>query len=200
MEPARDGRKMTVAEYLALERTGDVRHEYVDGEAFAMAGGSLRHSAVCANVIAALVTALRGRPCRVFQSDARVHVSATGMYTYPDIAVVCGPVQVDKADEHSTTNPRMIVEVLSPGTEAHDRGAKFRHYQSIPTLEEYVLVNVDERRIERYRRVRTEPDAPRAIRQWLLSTYTEAGPVDLESVGAHIELDDVYAQLEGLPG
>ena len=196
MDPARDGTRMSVADYLEAERTSEVRHEYVNGAVFAMAGGSLRHSAVCTNIGAALVVALRGRPCRVFQSDARVHVAATGMYTYPDVAVICGAIATDATDPHAATNPRLIVEVLSPATEAYDRGAKFRHYQSIASLDEYVLIDPDERRVERYRRVR-EPVS--GTGQWLLTTYA-SGVVELESIDARVELDAIYEKLEGLAG
>jgi Uma2 family endonuclease len=184
---------MSPAEYLALEKTSEVKHEYINGEAFAMAGGTPRHSAICANVGSALLVALRGRGRRVFQSDLRVHIPSAGMYTYADVAVVCGPVQPATADPHSVTNPRLIVEVLSSNTEAHDRGAKFKHYQSIESLEEYVLVSPDEQRVEVYRRMHGDLAAKG---QWLLTTYSGGG---IELGGRVITVDEIYAQLEDVP-
>ncbi|UJR86783.1 Uma2 family endonuclease [Sandaracinus amylolyticus] len=175
---------MTYDEYLALESRSDVKHEFVRGEVFAMAGGTPEHAALSAAVIAGLSVALRGKPCRVYSSDLRVRVRETDLATYPDVAVVCGALETSPDDRHAVTNPVVLVEVLSESTEAHDRGAKFAHYRHLTTLQEYVLVAQTERRIEVYRR--NERDRFELI---------EAGAgetIELASLGVTLRVDDVY--------
>jgi len=144
--------RMTYAEYLAFEAQSDARHEYLNGEVFAMAGGTITHGALTAAVITALSSALRDRRCRVLSSDVRVRVKATGLATYPDVSVVCQQIETDDDDRHGVLNPSVIVEVLSDSTEAYDRGAKAAHYRRIPSLREYVLVSQREPLIEVHRR------------------------------------------------
>ena len=141
-------------EYLALEERSAVKHEFLDGHVWAMAGGSPDHGAVAANIIAILSNQLRGRPCRVFTSDVRIRVKATGLATYPDVSVVCGKQETDPEDPKNGTviNPCLLVEVLSPSTEDYDRGEKLAHYKQIPSLQEVVLVAHEENRIELWRR------------------------------------------------
>lgn len=141
------------ADYLALERDSEIKHEFDSGEILAMAGGTARHSALAAKIIIALgATPTRG--CTVFQSDMRVRIAATGRATYPDASMVCGTIEYDSEDAARTTitNPVLLVEVLSVTTEKGDRGNKWMHYQRIPSLAEYVLVS-QEPRIEVYRRM-----------------------------------------------
>ena len=153
MQPVRSRHRHSYAEYLSYERDSGLKHEYDDGEILAMAGGSRRHNALAARVVTALEVA-RKRGCVVFQSDQRVRVLATGRATYPDATMVCGELEGDPADPSgaTVTNPLVIVEVLSPTTEQDDRGAKWQHYQLIPSLQEFVLVSQGEPRLERYRR------------------------------------------------
>lgn len=145
--------RYTFEEYLAFERESEIKHEFYDGEIFAMAGGTLRHNALALNIGAAL-RGTRSPGCVGFQSDQRVRVLATGRTTYPDVTMVCGPIELDPGDVSKTTitNPTLIIEVLSPTTEQADRGEKWRHYQLIPSLQEYVLVSQIEPRIEVFRR------------------------------------------------
>lgn len=174
---------MTYAEYLAFERTAETKHEYVNGEVYAMSGGTPEHARLAANLIRQLGNALASRPCAVFTSDARVYVRATGRSTYPDLSVVCGPIERDPKDPDAITNPTVVVEVLSPTSEASDRGDKFAHYRRMPSLQEYVLVGQDAQRIEVFRR---------AGEGWM---YFEAGPgarVELTSLGVGIDVDAVY--------
>ena len=140
--------KLTPEEYLAIERKADYKSEYYNGEMFAKAGGSRAHSRLSVDWAVLLQTRLAGRNCEVFNSDLRVLVDSTGLYTYPDISVVCGkPVLVtDELDV--LVNPKLIVEILSTSTEAKDRGFKFQHYQRVDSLEEYVLVSQWEPRVE----------------------------------------------------
>jgi len=143
----------TYAEYLAYERNSELKHEFDEGEIFAIAGGSPRHSALASRISAALENT-RPSACTAFQSDMRIRVLATGRATYPDVSMVCGPIELDPSDRSGTTitNPTLLVEVLSPSTEEVDRGSKWRDYQLIKSLQEYVLVSQDSR-LEIYRRI-----------------------------------------------
>ena len=143
------------ADYLALERDSEIKHEFDAGEILAMAGGTARHSALAVNVASAL-RETRPAGCTVFQSDMRVRVVATGRAAYPDVSMVCGPIEYDPEDAARTTiaNPIVLAEVLSVTTEKGDRGNKWMHYQRIPSLQEYVLVSQDPR-IEVFRRLRS---------------------------------------------
>jgi Uma2 family endonuclease len=145
--------RYTYEEYLAYEQDAAMKHEFVDGEILAMAGGSPRHSALAMNVGVAIRLS-RPSGCQVFQSDLKVRVLATGRATYPDVSMVCGPLELDPADRYrqTITNPTLLVEVLSPSTEDVDRISKRRDYQLIPSLQEYVLVSQKEPRVEVYRR------------------------------------------------
>jgi Uma2 family endonuclease len=176
--------RYTAEEYLALERKAEYKSEFVNGMIVALAGATRPHKLIAANVLGELHGQLRGRPCEAYMSDMRVKVSPTGLYTYPDVVVACGDIRLE--DEHADTllNPTLIVEVLSPSTEAYDRGEKFAHYRRLESLREYILVSQDKVRIESY---------VRQGEQWLLS---EAGSLDetirLESIGCDLLLRDVY--------
>jgi Uma2 family endonuclease len=131
----------TYAEYLAHEAASNVKHEYLEGEIYAMAGGSPEHAELAVAIGSALRAQLQGKPCRVFSSDLRIRVVETGLATYPDVSVVCGPLERDPESRETVLNPCVLVEVLSDGTERYDRGEKFEHYKRIPTLQTYVLVS-----------------------------------------------------------
>jgi Uma2 family endonuclease len=135
-------------EYLALERAAEYKSQYFAGEIFAMAGGSPRHNLISTNVIGELRAQLKGRPCEVYPSDQRLKIPATGLYTYPDVSVVCGEPQFD--DEDLLLNPILLVEILSDSTEAFDRGKKFEHYRKIPSLREYLLIAQDRCKVDQY--------------------------------------------------
>ncbi len=174
------------AEYLDLETISRVKHEYLDGQAWAMAGGSPRHAAIAANVILVLAAALRERACQVYGSDLRVRVKATGLATYPDITVVCGTLQIDPDDPsgNTTINPTVLVEVLSPSTETYDRGEKLAHYKQIPSVQEIVLIAHGSAKIELWRRVQTG---------WTLEVACAgAERLRLTSLDCTIDLADVY--------
>lgn len=186
MQPASPRHRYSYADYLAYEQDSELKHEYYDGEILAMAGGSRRHNALALRVGAAL-DAGRERGCVAFQSDQRVRVLATGRATYPDVTVVCGPIEGDPADPAGATitNPTVLVEVLSASTEQEDRGGKWQHYRLIPALEEYVLVAQGEPRVERYRRIGDD--------RWEYSEVTE-GTLEL-STGAVLDLAALYGNL-----
>jgi Uma2 family endonuclease len=172
------------AEYLAMEQASETRHEYLDGEIYAMAGGTPEHGLLCANAIRELGVLLRGRGCTVYTSDVRVRVQATGLTTYPDVTVVCGRLERDPEDRNAIANPIMLVEVLSAGTESYDREQKFAHYRRIPSLREYLLVSQRERHVEHYRR---NDDGT-----WTLRDVWPPDVVDLGSIRCALSLEDLY--------
>lgn len=181
-------RRLSPEQYLALERASGTKSEYVDGEMVAMTGASRRHNLLTLNVASALHGQLRGRPCEAYKGDMRLRIPATGLYTYPDVVVVCGEPELEDAELDTLLNPTLVVEVLSPTTESYDRGKKFAHYRMLPSLREYVLVAQDEVRIELFSR--------QADGQWVLS---EADRLDarlaLSSIGCELVLADVYERL-----
>ena len=184
--------KLTVAEYLARGRTAEFKSEYYRGETFAMAGASTQHVSVAVNMLGELHARLKGSPCKVVSNDQWVKVSATGLYTYPDAAIVCGKAEYDSVDPDTLLNPVVIIEVLSPSTENYDRGAKFRQYQQIPSLKEYVLVSQDEPLIERFVR---QPDE-----SWNLTILSGlTGDLVFATVPARIPLADIYTGVEFPP-
>jgi Uma2 family endonuclease len=182
----------TRADYIGLERASNVKHEYLDGVIYAMAGGSPEHAAIAANVITALSVALRERPCRVHSSDLRVRVLETGLEAYPDVTIVYGRAEIDPADRSVVTNPIVVVEVTSPSTEEYDRGEKLAHYKQIPSLREIVFVSHDERAVEVVRREESGAWSTHAARPGERAT--------LASLGCEISVDEVYRDPLGSPG
>lgn len=190
-QPARD--VFTEQEYLAMERESPVKHELIGGRIYEMSGASMVHNLLKDNIAQALREALRGRPCVVLTSDQRVHIPATGLYTYPDVVVLCGRPERHRLDEDTLLNPVLLVEVLSPSTEAYDRGAKASHYRSLPSLAEYLLVSQSEQRVEHYRRVEEG--------RWLLSEAVgEGGVLTLPVLSCELALRAVYENLELVQG
>ena len=177
-------------DYLLLERSSNVRHEFLNGDIFAMAGGSPEHSAIAANVIVAFGSRLSEGPCRVYTSDLRIRIPVTGLGTYPDVSVVCGELLRDPDDPDTVTNPIVLVEVTSDSTEQYDRGLKFEHYRTVETLMEHVLVSHRERRIEVFRKTPGE---------WERSESHPGHAVRLSSSGFSLDVDEIYRGVE-LPG
>jgi Uma2 family endonuclease len=185
---AQTRRYYTEEEYLALEREAEEKSEYFDGEIFGMSGGTAAHSLIASGLTIVIGGLLRGGNCRVYNSDMRIAIQNIGKLTYPDVSVVYGQSIYRDEKKDTLLNPVLIVEVLSQSTEAYDRGEKFRHYRSVESLREYVLVSQNEPRIEIYARHGDK---------WIL---TEAAGLDasitLESIGCVISLADVYAQID----
>ncbi len=150
-----------------------------------MAGGSREHGRLASALTIAIGSALRGRPCAIYSSDVRVHVAATQRTTYPDLTIVCGPVEPAPDDAEAITNPTILVEVLSDSTEAGDRGEKFAHYRHLDSLREYVLVSHKEPRIEVFRR---EQDG-----RWRLDDFGPGQTAELQSIDVRVSVDDIYA-------
>ena len=183
---------LTPEQYLEIERKAEFKSEYYQGEMFAMAGAREGHNLIVVNLGAELRQQLRKRPCRTYVNDMRVRVSATGMYTYPDAIVVCGEPQFLDETRDTLLNPTLIVEVLSPSTEFYDRVRKFEHYSSVESVTEYLLVASERVRAELYTR---QPDG-----RWLLTTASRMeDSLDLQSVGVHLALADLYEKVE-FPG
>lgn len=181
--------KITVAEYLVRERQAERKSEYLAGEVFARAGASREHNRVKENLVVELGGRLKGGPCRTLSSDQRVLVEATGLFCYPDVVLLCGPGDYAAADRDTLIDPTALFEVLSPSTERYDRGAKFRHYQRIPTLQEYVLIAQDEPVCERFVR--------QADGSWALVSFVGMDAVlELTSVRVRIPLVDLFAGVE----
>src|SRR5271157_519972 len=178
--------RFTPQEYLALERKSETRNEYYNGEIFAMAGASREHNLIVANLLRDIGNQLEDRPCESYPSHMRVSIEATGLYTYPDVSVVCGEPRFQDREVDTLLNPTVIVEVLSPSTEAYDRGDKFRHYRRIDSLREFVLISQDWMMVERY---------TRQGQDWVLSDMTDPDQVlKLESIGCQIPLNRIYAK------
>jgi Uma2 family endonuclease len=183
MMPARK-QTMTYAEYFAFEEKTPERHEFLNGEVFAMGGGTIEHARLIASVSVVLGNALRERPCSVYTAELRIRIRATGLTTYPDVSVVCGKPEKDSEDPCAIVNPTLVVEVLSDSTEAYDRGEKAAHYRHLPSLREYVLVSQHRPHIEVHRRNDTG--------RWELYESESGDMVELASVGCSIAVDEVY--------
>lgn len=181
-------RRLTEGEYLEIERAADFKSEFFEGEMFAMSGGTLQHSLIATNLAGEFRNRLRGGHCIPFNSDLRVKVAATGLLTYPDLSVICGPPEFIPGTDDTVLNPTVLVEVLSDSTEAYDRGKKFEHYRQLKTLREYLLVSQKEPRIEQFIR--------QADSRWLLN---EAAGLDamleLPSLRVTVSLAEVFAQV-----
>lgn len=179
----------TAAEYLTFERASETKHEFIDGEIVAMAGGGRNHNEIIGNLFFHLRRMLAGGPCRPFLSETRVKAAGGRLYTYPDVSVVCGEAQFEDAALDTLLNPTVIIEVLSPSTESYDRGAKFRRYQTLPSLREYVLVGQDSAQVEHY--VRQDDGSWR----YVIVEGLEARLM-LPTPGVALALSDVYERVE----
>ncbi|MBZ5725206.1 MAG: Uma2 family endonuclease [Acidobacteriia bacterium] len=177
------------AEYLERERKAERKSEYYKGEMFAMAGASPRHAEIVTNLVAEFRQRLKTKPCKVYSTDVRLRVTPTGLYTYPDVIVVCGPPQFADDQKDTLLNPTVIVEVLSVSTKDYDRGRKFDHYRTLPSLMEYLTVAQDVPHIQLWARQKENG--------WLLSDFDEAGQImPLRSIECDLPLAEVYDKLE----
>lgn len=172
-------------DYLAVEEMGPVRHEFLNGAIFAMAGGTPEHAALSAAIVVLLGTQLRARPCRPYSADLRIRIPATGLATYADAAVVCGAPERDPESPTHVTNPTLIVEVLSPGTEEYDRGEKREQYQQLASLRDYVLIAQNRRRVELFTRT--------ASGEWQHRVHVGGETVVLPSIDCRVDVDELYA-------
>jgi Uma2 family endonuclease len=178
----------TEAEYLAFERDSEIKHEFIDGAIHAMTGASRSHNLIVTSTIATLYTQLRGKGCELYPSDMKVRTPATGSYTYPDITVVCDEARFGDDQRDVLLNPTVIIEVLSPATEAFDRGLKFQRYRELESLQEYILIAQDRPHIERFVR--------QAHGLWQLSeAHGLQATIALASIACQLALADVCEQV-----
>jgi Uma2 family endonuclease len=182
-------RKMTHQEYLAFERKAETKHEFFQGELFDMAGATFEHTEIKDNLARELGNQFKGSPCKALTSDLRVKVDATGLYTYPDIVILCGKGEFEDEEFDILLNPTAIVEVLSESSEKYDRGKKFQHYKRIPSVREYVLVAQDEMLIDRYVR--------QSDQDWLLTTFTSPDAVfSFATIPGAVSFAEIYRGVE----
>lgn len=182
-------RKLTEAEYLAREEKAERKSEFHDGQMFLMAGASREHNILTRNLAIELGSRLKGGPCQLFIADQRIKVKRTGLYTYPDLLIVCGPPEYAPENRNTLTNPKVVIEVLSDSTEKYDRTTKFRHYKQLPSVMEYVLVSQDEPLVERFVRV--------ASGRWEQEEFVGLdATLALATVPAEVPLAEVYRGVE----
>ncbi|MGA9380106.1 MAG: Uma2 family endonuclease [Phormidium sp.] len=177
-----DYKKMTAEEYLEWESQQELRHEYVDGEILAMTGGTIPHNEIALNFYTALRPHLRQRGCRANVSDVKVQANQNSRYFYPDLVVTCDPEDLKSRD--FVQHPKVIVEVLSPGTANYDRGDKFKYYRQMPSLQEYVLVDSESISVEVYHRGEGK--------MWLYYAFTNGDTIALESIGFECAIELLY--------
>ncbi|MEI6329875.1 MAG: Uma2 family endonuclease [Pseudanabaena sp. ELA645] len=177
---------LSLEDYLQWEEQQEEKHEYVNGMIYAMAGASESHVGITANLTSIILAHLKGSKCKVLSSDMRVNIAAKNIYYYPDILVTCD--DRDRLTKNSKSYPCLIIEVLSNSTEAKDRGVKFANYQTIESLQEYVLINQQEQRIEVFRR------SDRKF--WILQTYTAGEDVELKTINLTIPISSIYEDIE----
>lgn len=177
--------KFTPEEYFAWEEQQLERHEYMDGEVYAMSGGTIDHGSIALNFGSLLKIHLRGRGCKTLNSDCRVSIVGSSKYVYPDISVTCD--DRDKTTTQYITYPCLIIEVLSPSTEAYDRGNKFKMYRQNPSLQEYVLVSTDAIEIELFRR--SDGD------NWQIINYQAGDTVELKAVNLNVSIEQIYEDI-----
>ncbi len=178
-------KRVTPQEYLIRERQASFKSEFYQGEIFAMGGGSANHSLIAANFVREAGNALKDKPCAVFNSDLRVQVQSTGLYTYPDATIVCGELEFDDDQRDTVINPTVIVEVLSDSTEKYDRGRKSKHYRQIASLKELILISQDRPNIERFTR---QPNG-----EWLFHEQRDLSEnFELKSLGITVAISELY--------
>jgi Uma2 family endonuclease len=186
-EAAARKKTWTPEEYLEWERASPEKHEFFQGEVFAMAGATKEHNLIVGNIVGELRNALRSGPCQVYPSDLRVKIPATGLYTYPDASVVCSKPTFEDDSFDTLLTPEVIFEVLSESSENYDRGKKFEQYRTVASLREYILVAQDRVLVEHYTRM---PDGA-----WVLREHREGGRLDLASIGCALDVDEIYLKV-----
>jgi Uma2 family endonuclease len=183
---------LSEAEYLIIERRAEFKSEFFDGEMFAMAGGTPEHGLIVTNLAGELRNRLKGRPCIVCNADLRLKVEPTGLLTYPDVSVVCGPLRFFANERDVIVNPTLVAEVLSDATEAYDRGKKFEQYRQVASLREYLLVSQTEPRIEQYLRLESD--------EWRLKEAAGmTSALELPSLGIVLPLAEVFEKVQFVP-
>lgn len=184
-EPAPKYNFVSQEAYLAMERASDTKHEYFNGEVFAMSGASPQHNDIGYNINRLVAAFLHGKGCKLYGSDFRIHTPDNTLYTYPDFTIVCGKVETSDKYTDNLTNPAVIIEILSKSTKEYDRGTKFNLYRSIRTLKEYVLIDSTSISVELF----TKQEDGR----WILSECKQlSGNFVISTIGLTLPLKDVY--------
>lgn len=182
-------KKLSPQKYLDIERKSEFKSEYYNGEMFALAGASLNHNRICGNIHVSLANQFRDKNCEVFQSDLRIKVQESGLFTYPDIVIICGEPEFYDEQRDTVTNPEVIMEVLSISTEGYDRGLKFELYRRLNTLKDYLLISQGKIAIEYYSK---NPD-----NSWTLKEYNNLSQqICIQSINCNLDLKEVYSKVE----
>ena len=185
--------RLTPEQYLEIERQAEYKSEYFNGEMFAFAGATENHVVIVGNLSANFHAQLRNKKCKFYANDMRVKVNITGLYTYPDVVVVCGIPQFEDNENDTLLNPIVIIEVLSPSTENYDRGTKFEHYRTIESLSDYILVAQDKIHVEHYVR--------QSDRSWLFSEFKSIkDKFQIQSIGRDLSVEEIYEKIEIVAG
>jgi len=178
-------RRFTIEEYLEKEKASDKKHEYFEGEIFAMSGASTEHNRIFSNIFVQIGAELRGKPCEPFGSDMRMHIPKNTLFTYPDISIYCDEIEHLEADKDTGLNPTVIIEILSPSTRDYDRGKKFKLYRDIPSLKEYILIDSESLAIEAFYLNENQ--------NWELIEYKQlTDSLNFVSMGFTVALSDIY--------
>lgn len=179
---------LTESEYLEAERIATTKHEYFNGEVFAMSGASIAHNIIFSSVFGELTTKLKGKKCRPFGSDLRAHIPKNSLYTYPDISVFCGEIKTTDASFDTATNPTIIIEILSPSTRDYDKGGKFTLYRDIESLQEYIIIDSENIMVEKFKR--------NTDNSWQLIDYRSIDlDFSIESLGIQMDLATIYTDV-----
>ncbi|MEP7251357.1 MAG: Uma2 family endonuclease [Ginsengibacter sp.] len=177
--------KISIEEYLDMENTSTEKHEYYKGEIFAMSGAKVPHVIISDNILTVLKQKLKGKSCKLYGSDLRIHIESNTLFTYPDISVICGEIITLNDDDYNVLNPAVIIEVLSKSTKNYDRGEKFKLYRDIPTLKEYILVDSESINLEAYRLNENK--------HWELEEYkTAEGSLFIKTIDEEIVISEIY--------
>jgi len=188
-EPAPKYNYISPEEYLARERISPTKNEYFDGEIFAMSGASIAHNEIFGNLFLTLGNALKGKSCRAYGSDLRIYINENGLYTYPDISIICGKPETTDDQKDTITNPSVLIEILSKSTRDYDKGRKFFLYKNIPTLQEYILIDSLNILVKIFRR--NEDNS------WTLTEYTkESDSFSILTIDLTVRMNDVYEKLK----
>ncbi|MCW3117704.1 MAG: hypothetical protein JWM28_1786 [Chitinophagaceae bacterium] len=183
--PAYGNRRYSIEEYLDLEKNAEQKHEYFHGEIFAMSGPKVPHNIISVNLLSSLKQNLKGKPCRPFNSDQRIHIPQNTLFTYPDISIICGEINTLENDEWNILNPSVIIEVLSPSTKNYDRGEKFKLYRDIPSLKEYILADSENIVVEAFR--------VNERSHWELEEYKQiTDSLFIKTIQFSISLEEIY--------
>lgn len=177
--------KVTEEEYLVFEKASRDKHEFYKGEVFAMAGAGARHNVIFSNLFGELAFRLKGKPCKPYGSDLRIHIPENSLFTYPDISIICDELIPSKVDADTVVQPTVIIEILSPSTRNYDQGIKFRLYREIPSLKEFITIDSESIGIEAYR--------INAERNWELKDYRSIDEtLTIPIVGLSLPLKEIY--------